>query len=106
MLNTLIDRARSFFRAPDTPESPPPQRLGCVDVDVFATPRDGDDVTFLRRVRELKQLQAAGREPTTTLVDYFADRYDDRSIGDVVGCPFRVYLERPLIVEELYADLS
>lgn len=95
--------------AGDTPEEAPPQSRplsGCVDIDIFATPRDEEDVTFLRRVRELKQLQAQDRGPTTALVNYFADRYDAKEIRNVVGCPFRVYLQKPLLVEDLLTDLS
>jgi hypothetical protein len=114
MIPSIFRRARRWWErsvepAGDTPEEAPPQSRplsGCVDTDIFATPRDEEDVTFLRRVRELKQLQAQGRGPTTALVNFFADRYDEKAIRDVVGCPFRVYLQKPLIVEDLLTDLS
>ena len=110
MLKTLYKRAKDAFSAFSWPydrtRRQPPRRLGCVDVEVFATPRDESEVTFLRRVKELKQLQKQDREPTTALLDYFADRFERLEIGRIVGCPFDTYLQRPLVVEQIRNDLA
>jgi len=116
MLKDLFLRAKDWGRAVVHTVPPfslmrrlterPPSRDGCVDVDIFATPRDEDDVAFLRRVKELKRLRKCGDEPTTRLVDYFADRFDRLEIRRIVGCPFRTYLERPLVVEQIRNDLA
>jgi len=116
MLRDFVQRAKKWGRAVVHTVPPftflhrttdrPPSRLGCVDVEIFATPRDESDVTFLRRVKELKRLKKEGREPTTGLMDYFADRFDRLEIRRIVGCPFRTYLERPLVVEEIRNDLA
>jgi len=109
MIQTLYQRVKDAFSGfswPHDRTERPPSRLGCVDVDVFVTPRDEDDVTFLRRVKELKQLQKQDREPTTALLDYFADRFERLEIGRIVGCPFDTYLQRPLVVEEIRNDLA
>jgi len=110
MIRSLYRRAREAVSNAlppyDRHRERPPSRDGCVDVEIFATPRDEDDVTFLRRVKELKKLQQEDREPTTTLVDFFADRFDRLEIRRIVGCPFRTYLKRPLVVEQIRNDLA
>jgi len=88
-----------------TPQHPP-QRLGCVDVDIFATPRSEEQVSFLQRVEALRRHQEEGRPLSRGLVDYFADRFHRLDIPTIVGCPFDVYLKKPVIVESIRHDLA
>lgn len=107
MIRDLWHRARRWWRRwiTDGPRRPM-SRLGCIDVDIFAEPQDGDDLVFLRRVEQLKQRQKRGRQPTRRLLDYFADRFEAREIARHVGCPFETYLKRPLLIEEIRNDLA
>lgn len=105
MLQTIYQRAKEYF-GPRHPYDRPPSRDGCIDVSVYAEPQDEDDEEFLNAVQQLKVIQEQGRTPPMDLLDYFADRFLEREIVQVVGCSFETYLERPLLVEHIRDDIA
>jgi len=107
MLHSIWTRLIDWWRRPaDGGYVDSNAGLGILDVSVYAEPSGSDDFIFLRRVEELKALQEKGKPPHRTLIDYFADRYLERSISRYVGCPFERYLSHPLLVEQIRDDIA
>lgn len=103
MVSDFFDRAFAWWTGRD---EPPPRRRGCVDLKIFSTPRTEGEATFLKNVERLKKAQKDGRALTTELIGYFGRRYQRKDIREYVGCPFDVYLKRPLVVEDIRDDLA
>jgi len=109
MLKSLYLQAKEWvgrLSSQNGRRSRPPTRLGCVDVEIFATPRSEDEVSFLQRVEQLKEAQQGDRPLPNGLIDYFAYRFHRLDIPEILGCPFDVYLKRPMVVESIRHDLA
>ena len=78
-----------------------------VDVTMQHTPElSEDDRRFARQLRRLYQVRSAGDALRTHQIDYWALRYNRLGIAARAEVSFRVYLQRPELVEAIARDFD